>query len=68
MSDDEINRRLDRIEKLLAELEKRMFPQPYFPAPYGQHTARGCHVCGRGADGKSDWYVCNRSDCPNRIT
>jgi hypothetical protein len=25
-------------------------------------------VCGMGADGKAYGYVCNRSDCPTRVT
>ena len=29
---------------------------------------RGCPVCGMGADGKAYGYVCNRSDCPTRVT
>ena len=29
---------------------------------------RGCHVCGSGANGEVIGYVCNRSDCPTRIT
>lgn len=29
---------------------------------------RGCRVCGIGANGEVIGYVCNRSDCPTRIT
>lgn len=32
------------------------------------HTFPGCRVCGIGADGKAMGYVCNRSDCPTRVT
>jgi hypothetical protein len=28
----------------------------------------GCRVCGIGGDGVAYGYVCNRSDCPTRIT
>ena len=29
---------------------------------------KGCQVCGIGADGKPYGYVCNRDDCPTRVT
>jgi hypothetical protein len=29
---------------------------------------KGCPVCDMGADGKAYGYVCNRSDCPTRVT
>jgi hypothetical protein len=29
---------------------------------------RGCRVCGIGANGEAIGYVCNRGDCPTRIT
>jgi hypothetical protein len=32
------------------------------------HTFPGCRVCGIGADGKVMGYVCNRSDCPTKVT
>jgi hypothetical protein len=38
-------------------------PQKWESYPY-----RGCQVCGMGADGKAYGYVCNRSDCPMKVT
>lgn len=29
---------------------------------------KGCPVCGIGADGKSYGYVCQRNDCPTKVT
>jgi hypothetical protein len=29
---------------------------------------KGCSVCGMGADGKAYGYVCNRDDCPTKVT
>jgi hypothetical protein len=31
-------------------------------------TNKGCSVCGIGADGKPYGYVCNRDDCPTKVT
>lgn len=28
----------------------------------------GCKVCGIGSDGRAYGYVCNRGDCPTRVT
>lgn len=28
----------------------------------------GCKVCGIGKNGEAMGYVCNRSDCPTRVT
>ena len=38
------------------------------PEPAKRQWNRGCGVCGIGADGQAMGYVCNRSDCPTRVT
>jgi hypothetical protein len=41
------------------------FSQSLLPT---QKMKQGCQVCGIGADGKAYGYVCNRDDCPTRVT
>jgi hypothetical protein len=41
--------------------------------PLGPYTGTftyptGCKVCGIGANGETMGYVCNRGDCPTRVT
>jgi hypothetical protein len=38
------------------------------PQKWESYPHRGCQVCGIGADGKAYGYVCNRDDCPTRVT
>jgi hypothetical protein len=38
------------------------------PQKWKSYPHRGCQVCGIGADGKAYGYVCNRDDCPTRVT
>ena len=63
-----------QLEKRLVLLEGRVamleVNQAYKHVPsmpkYAKHI--GCPVCGIGGDGKVMGYVCNRSDCPTRVT
>jgi hypothetical protein len=49
---------------LASQLVKENMILPDSPWVYN----KGCKVCGIGADGSPMGYVCNRSDCPTRIT
>ncbi len=62
--------RLADLERRIAELERAAGQQvPWWPVPATDGVQfAGCRVCGRGADGRPDWYVCTRSDCPSAVT
>jgi len=58
------------VEKLEAEVERlreelaRLTKLPSPPPLWG----KGCPVCGLGARGTATGYVCQRGDCPTRVT
>ena len=54
---DDMFKELERIE---AERQPPIYSQP----PY----TSGCPVCRMGANGTATAYVCNRGDCPTRVT
>ncbi len=61
--------RLADLERRIAEMERTAAQQVPWTIVYPPvSTSAGCPVCGRGADGKADWYVCTRSDCPSAVT
>lgn len=58
------------IELLRMQVESlkqyKLYKPDYIPSTYDSN--KGCYVCGIGANGAIIGYVCNRSDCPTRIT
>ena len=77
MKTDDVIRIIERLERDLKELKQRVdefesprtWPSPNTTWPTIQpKVTMGCPICGIGADGKAYGYVCNRSDCPTRIT
>jgi DNA repair exonuclease SbcCD ATPase subunit len=68
------NDRLNALEKensflreLVHHLASRPAPHPNVISTPNTYSL-GCYVCGVGADGKPMGYVCNRNDCPTRVT
>jgi hypothetical protein len=60
---DELRRLHAEVERLQAELARlTTLPSPL--PPWG----KGCPVCGLGAGGTATGYVCQRGDCPTRVT
>jgi uncharacterized small protein (DUF1192 family) len=64
------------VERLRAELERRTTLDPAkemlgwtpkLPSP-PPLWGKGCPVCGLGAGGTATGYVCQRGDCPTRVT
>lgn len=62
----QLEKRLVLLEGRVAMLEAR---QMYPTTPlYRTTTHTGCGVCGIGSDGRVMGYVCNRNDCPTKVT
>lgn len=58
---------LEQRDKTIEALKLyKLYKPDYIPDTFD--TTKGCHVCGIGANGGVIGYVCNRSDCPTRIT
>lgn len=54
---DDMFKELERIE---VERQQHIYSQPRY--------TNGCPVCGMGANGRATGVLCNRGDCPTRVT
>ena len=73
MNDELAKQIIELLEQISISLEKLNNPMIYWPTETHPDTsppryAKGCPVCGIGADGQPYGYVCNRADCPTQVT
>jgi hypothetical protein len=66
---DVVQKENEYLKSLVNQLASRI---PHPTPTWVQHSPvplpKGCSTCGLGADGKVYGYVCNRTDCPTKVT
>lgn len=71
MHQEEIQYLKDRLEQAMTTIETLTKSQKIVPRQFPGYTPpvyNGCSRCGIGSEGRIMGYVCNRLDCPTKVT